>query len=233
MLECLGLTVKAVVFDLDGTLAEFNLDYKTIRAETLQYLVNQGFPASIFSLKETIFEMLKKAKVYLRNNGERIAFSTIQKHVFSIALKQELKAARETSLLPGVFEILKTLKKMKLKLAVFTLNSQQSTEYILENFRVKQFFDVIVAREAVNNVKPHRSHLSAVLEALKVDADEAVVVGDSVVDMKSAKILKVAAAGIASDNDAAKKLNSAGASHIVESFTDLPSLIDELNGSKP
>ena len=228
------MNIKAVVFDLDGTLAEFNLDYKTVRAEVMQFLINQSLPASIFSIKESIFEMLKKAKVYMRNDGKNEQeFIAIQKHVLSIARKHELKAARETSLLPGVFEILKTLKNMNLELAIFTINSEKSTDYILDNFRLKQFFDVIVTREGVSNVKPDPSHLAAALKALDVNVDEVIVVGDSVVDMRSAKALNVAAVGMAINSDAAKKLNSAGATHTVKSITDLPTLITKLNKNKP
>lgn len=228
------MTIKAVVFDLDGTLVEFNLDYKTVRAEVLQFLVNQGFPASIFSIKESIFEMLKKSKVYMVNNGKKEQeFSTIRKHALSIARKHELKAAHGTSLLPGVFEMLRTLKKMNLKLSIFTINSEKSTEYILENFRLKQFFEVIIAREAVLNVKPDPSHLAAALKALNVNADEAIVVGDNIVDMISAKALNATSLGLAIDSDAVKRLNSAGATHTTKSLTELPTLITKLNKNKP
>ncbi len=224
------MTIKAVVFDLDGTLAEFNLDYKAVRAEVMQFLINQGLPASVFSINESIFEMLKKAKIYMVNNGKKEReFSEIQRSVFSIARKRELKAARETSLMPGVSETLKALKKMGLKLAIFTINSKKSTDYILDNFRLKQFFDAIVAREAVSRVKPDPSHLSTTLEALNINGDEAIVVGDSVVDMGSAKILKVMAVGMATDNEAIRKLNHAGATHMIKSITELPTLITELN----
>jgi len=227
------VTIKAVIFDLDGTLAEFNLDYKTVRAEVMQFLINQGLPASIFSINESIFEMLKKAQIYMKNNDKKEEFSTIQKHVLSIAHKHELKAARETSLLSGVFEMLKTLKKMNLKLAIFTINSKKSTDLILNNFRLKQFFDAIISREAVSEVKPNPSHLTAALKALNAKADEAVVVGDSIVDMKSAKTLNVTAIGMAADSDAAKKLNHAGAKYTIKSITELPNLITQLNKNKP
>ncbi|MDH5448812.1 MAG: HAD family hydrolase [Candidatus Bathyarchaeota archaeon] len=227
------VTIKAVVFDLDGTLAEFNLDYKIVRAEVIQFLINQSFPASIFSIKESIFEMLKKAKVYMKNNGkEEQEFYTIQKHVLSIALKHELKAAHGTSILPGVFEMLKTLKKMDLKLAIFTINSKKSTDYILNNFHIKQFFDVVVTREAVSKVKPDPSHLAAALKTLDVNVDEVVVVGDSIVDMRSAKALNAAAVGVATDSDLVKELNYAGAMHIIKSITSLPTLITQLDKNK-
>ncbi len=224
------MTIKAIVFDLDGTLAEFNLDYKTVRAETIHFLINQGFPASIFSISESIFEMLKKAKVYLKNNDkEDKEFATIQKQVLSIARKHELKAARETSLLPGVFETLKILKEKKMKLAIFTINGEKSTSLILKNFRLQQFFDAVVTREEALRVKPDPTHLAVVLKALNVSSKEAIVVGDSITDITSAKNLDVVAVGLAANGTTIEKLNAAGATHIIRSITDLPSLIANLN----
>ncbi|MFP3985225.1 MAG: HAD family hydrolase [Candidatus Bathyarchaeia archaeon] len=224
------MAVRSVVFDLDGTLVEFNLDFKSVRAEVKQFLVNQGFPASIFSINESIFEMLKKARVYLMNNGKtEKAFAAIQKHVLSIAGEHELKAARETSILPGVFETLKTLKKRGFKLAVFTINSKKSTEFILDKFRLRQFFDAVVTRDDVADVKPDPSHLAAALEAVNVDADEAIVVGDNVVDIKSAKALNTTAVGIISKSEISEKLSHAGAMQVITSITDLLPLISRLN----
>ncbi len=224
------MTIKAVVFDLDGTIAEFNLDYKTVRAEAMHCLINQGFPASIFSINESIFEMLKKAKIYMRNNGQgEREYSAIQKKVLSLAQKHEMKAARETSLLPGAFETLKSLKSMNLKLAIFTINSKKSTALILDNLHLNKFLDAVISREDVLNVKPDPAHLSPALKALEVNADEVVVVGDSVVDMGSAKALNVAAIGLTTDKDAAKRLCRAGATHTIKSLTELPVLITQLN----
>ena len=64
------MPVKAVIFDLDGTLIEFRFDYKVVRAEVKQFLVSQGFPPSLFSIDERVFDMLKKVEVFMRNNGK-------------------------------------------------------------------------------------------------------------------------------------------------------------------
>ena len=228
------MTIKAVVFDLDGTLAEFNLDYKTVRAEVMQFLINQSFPASIFSINESIFEMLKKAEVFMRNKGKKEEFSAVQKRVLNIVFKHEIKAAHETSLIPGVFETLKILKNANLKLAIFTISSEKSTDLILHNFRLEQFFDAVITRENVSRVKPDPSHLAAALKALDVNNEEVIVVGDSVVDMRSAKALNVkAAVGIVPESDAAKKLSQAGATYTIKSITELPNLITDIDKNKP
>lgn len=217
------------MFDLDGTLAEFNLDYGVVRAEVLQLLADRGLPLSIFSSEKSIFGILSRAEVYMRNNGKKEQFSDVRKTVFSIAGKHELAAAHETSILPGVFELLKNLRRMNLKLAIFTINGEKSTEYILSKLQLKNFFDVIVTREAVSRVKPDAAHLAAVLDALNVEADEVIVVGDSVSDVISAKALNVPAVGLVSERTSEKSLYAAGALQTIKSIVELPLVISKIS----
>jgi phosphoglycolate phosphatase-like HAD superfamily hydrolase len=118
---------------------------------------------------------------------------------------------------------------MKLKMAIFTINSEKSTNLILEKFRLKQFFDATVPREAVSKVKPDPAHLDAALRALNVTAEEAVVVGDSAVDVKSAMALKTTPIGIAYGDVLVRELSQAGAVHVARSIAELPALIAKLN----
>lgn len=224
------MTIKAVIFDIDGTLVNFTLDYKTSRAEVIEYLTKQGFPQSLFSIKENIFEMLKKAEIYMRNNGEKESKAKIvRKRVFSIAERHEMEAANATQMLPGVLETLKTLKNMGLQMAVFTMNGEKSTNHIIRTFRLKQFFDATITRESVSAVKPDSAHLEAVLSALNIKPEEAIVVGDSVLDVKCARELNVTGIGITTGISSPKELTYAGASYLISSFTEIPMLIQQLN----
>jgi phosphoglycolate phosphatase len=223
------MTIKAVVFDLDGTLAEFNLDYKTVRAEAKRFLLNQGMPASVLSVNESIFEMLKKTQVYMQNNGKERDFAFIRQSLFDIAFKHEWEAANKTAPLPGVPETLKTLKAMKLKLGIFTINSERSVNLILDRFRLRQFFDATITRENVPRVKPDPSHLAAAVKALDMKPEEVAVVGDNAVDVKSAMALKATAIGVATSDAASRSLQQTGAVHMVRSVTELPGLIARLN----
>ncbi len=56
------MPVEAVIFDLDGTLAHFNLDFKALRGEVRGYLIRVGVPTSVVNVNESIFEMLIKLK---------------------------------------------------------------------------------------------------------------------------------------------------------------------------
>lgn len=222
--------IKAVIFDLDGTIVDFNLDYKSVRAEAIQLLAKQGFPSSMFSTNESIFTMLKKAKTSMKNYdiGER-DITRLKKAVLSVATRHELEAAHTTNLKPGVVETLKTLTGMTLKTAIFTVSGEQSTSYILNVFRLKRFFNTIITRESVSTVKPDPVHLEAALKALNVKPDEAIVVGDSQWDMRCAQGLNVIAVGIATGISSEKDLMCAGATYLISSLTDIPALIQQLN----
>jgi HAD superfamily hydrolase (TIGR01509 family) len=222
--------VKAVIFDLDGTITNFNLDFRTARGEVRSYLLRVGVPASVLSAKESIFEMLKKTEIFVKNSGKSAeAMEAIRNEALGIAEKYELEAAMSTGLLPGVVETLKELKRMGLKLGLFTLNSGKALSYILQRFKLGDFFGVTVPRDRVNFVKPNPEHLEMALKVLGVSPEETVVAGDSGVDMESAKELKAVAVGLPSGASTAEQLTGHGANYVITSITDLPVLIERLN----
>ncbi len=220
------MNVKAVIFDLDGTLVGFNLDFRALRAEVRGYLANRGVPASVLSLQENVFEMLKKAELFLRNSGKSAeAVEQLRSEVLRIAEKYELEAAMSTGLLSGAVETLKALKRMGLKIGLCTIDSEKSTSYVLQRFKIVEFFDAVVTRDMVRQVKPHPEHLQVVLNALSVAPEESVVVGDSGADMQCAKELKAIAVGLPTGISTVQQLMNHGADYIITSITHLPVLI--------
>jgi phosphoglycolate phosphatase len=227
------MSVKAVIFDLDGTIVSFNLDYKALRGEVRACLLRVGVPASVLSVKDSIFEMLKKTEIFVRNSGKPAeAMQEIRNEALAITEKYELEAARDTSLLPGAVETLTALKRMGLKIGLFTLNSDKAANYILQRFKLGDFFGVTVPRNKVNFVKPNPEHLEMALKVLGVAAEETVVVGDGSVDMQSARELKAIAVGLPTGASTIEQLMRHGANYIITSITDLPVLIEKINKSQ-
>jgi HAD superfamily hydrolase (TIGR01549 family) len=224
------MLVKAVVFDLDGTIASFNLDYMTVRAEVRTYLIRTGLPASILATNESIFDMLNKAEIFLKNNGKSArTVDKVRNEASAIAEKFELEAAKTTGLLSGVVETLQALKKMGLKIGLCTINSEKSTSYILKRFSISKFFDVVTPRNKVRYVKPNTEHLEATLKALRVSPKEAILVGDGTRDMHCARELNVIAVGLPTGINSEKELTDSGANYFITSISDLPMLVQTIN----
>lgn len=227
------MPLKAVVFDLDGTITSFNLDYKVIRGEARGYLIKMGIPASVLDVNENIFEMLEKTELFMKNSDKsESAIEQIRKEVFKITEKYEAEAATNTNLLPGVIDTLKALKSLGIKMALCTLNSQKTTNYILRRFKLAEYFDETVPRDSVNSVKPHPEHLETALDALGTAATETIAIGDSVSDIKSAKEVNMLAIGLTTGVSTQEQLVREGANYVITSITDLPILIECINNDE-
>ncbi len=229
------MTIRAVIFDLDGTIVVFNIDFRAVRAEVRSFLINAGIPASVLSVNESIFEMLKKTEIFLKNNEKtQEVIQKTREKALGIAEKFELEAAKTTTLLPGVLETLKVLKKMNLKSGLCTNNSEKTVNYILNRFKIADYFDAVTPRNKVKNVKPNSEHLETTLNALNVNPNETVVVGDGSMDMIPAQELKAIAVGLATEASLQKELISSGADYIITTIADLPILMQRINKtSKP
>ena len=224
------MPIEAVIFDLDGTLAHFNLDYKALRAEVRSYLIKTGVPASVLNVNEGIFDMLGKAEIFFRN-GDKSAqmFEEVRTQALAVADKYEMEAALTTSLQPGAVETLKELKRMNLEVGLCTTSSEKAAKYVLQRFRIEDFFKIVVSRDRVKYVKPHTEQFEMALKALGARAKATVIVGDSVVDTQSAKELKAIAVGIPTGVSTMEQLQKHSANYIITSLTDLPVLIKEIN----
>jgi HAD superfamily hydrolase (TIGR01509 family) len=221
------MTLKAVIFDLDGTIAAFNLDYMTVRSEVRGLLIRAGVPTSVLFVNESIFDMLNKTEIFMKNSGKSArALNKVRSEAFAIAERHELEAAKETSLLPNVVGTLKTLREMHLKIGLCTVNSEKSANFILKRFGIADFFDAVVPRNKVKRVKPSGEHLQAVLTALKVGPKEALLVGDATRDVECARELKVMAVGLPTGVSTQKQLMDAGANYLITSIADLPKLVE-------
>lgn len=221
--------VKAVIFDLDGTVASFNLDYRRVRSLIIDFLVKKGVPTTLLSLDESVFEMLRKAETWAKDSGKPKEFiEDIQSEALAATEQYELEAASTTILLPGVVETLNALKSMDLKVGLCTINSQKSVDHILERFKITRSFDVIISRNQVKHVKPNPEHLQAALQVLHASPKETIVVGDSRVDMQSAKASGAIAVGLPTGVSTIPQLMDAGADYIVTLMVEVPVLVKML-----
>ena len=214
--------IKAIVFDLDGTLTEFNLDYKGVRSEAIQFFASRGFDSSMFTLNESVFEMLEIAEVYVRQHNEGGRKSEgIRRDIFLLADRYEILAARTTRLLPSANMLLEAAKRMRLKRALYTTKGKKATDYILKHFHINRFFDIVITREDVSAIKPNVAHLETVLEALDTKPEEAIIVGDSTEDVLCGRQLNTITIAVTTGVSSLSELVDSGAKYVFPSLNDV------------
>lgn len=224
------MVVKAVIFDLHGTIVEYKVNSKAARAEVKEYLISEGIPPSFFSPSESYFEALNKLEEHLRDRPiEGKTYHQLRDAVFNILDKYELENISSTRLTPGMLETLKTLRKKGLKLGLLTVNGQKATDRLLSKFRLNGYFQAVITRESAPRLKPHPLHLETLLRLLEVSPQEAVVVGDSTSDIKVAHALKALAVSVLGGIAQKDELIRAGADYLSNSPADLVGIIEKLS----
>ena len=150
------MKLKAVLFDMDGTITRPLLDFPRIKRD-------MGLSAEALIL-ESLAAMTSAARAR--------AMEVLEHH--------ERLAAEASQLNDGAEELLLWLAERGLKTGIITRNSRVSVETVFARHALR--FDVIISREdAVPKPDPDGLHLA--LASLRVSADEAVYVGDHAIDV--------------------------------------------------
>jgi HAD superfamily hydrolase (TIGR01509 family) len=171
--------VKAILFDFDGVL----VDSMKVGFEVYQEIAKRLNVAPFDTEEEFQHTHIKPyhdiyAEWGLSDDRARLAseiyFEMIDK------LKEKIVA------IPGIREILDQLAK-KYRLAIASGTSRKHIEDRLKALGLAHYFEVVVGHEDIENQKPAPDLLHACLEKLRLDADEAVFVGDMVIDIQMGK----------------------------------------------
>ena len=103
-------------------------------------------------------------------------------------------ATASTSLFPGAREVLKTLGNAGLRQAICTNKPEAITRQVLEGLGIAEYFDVVIGGDTLPRNKPDPLPLRTVLEGLDVAPEQALMVGDSAIDVLLAHATGVAVA---------------------------------------
>ena len=203
--------IKALLFDLDGTLLDsFPVHYEVykIMFERLGIQINKEIFLSTYSPDWY--------KTYEAMN--------LPKEKWELANSYWLEEAEKHSpeLFPNVSKILLSLSKYFM-LGLVTSGSRTRVMNDLERTGIKHLFKTIVTGDDIKNPKPSPEGLNLALNNLKVKADEAIYIGDTTIDFEMAKAGRVYFIGV---NSEFRSLNTNHKEYSIHSITDLPGLLD-------
>jgi len=217
----LNKPIKAVVFDLDGTLVHFKINFMALRTELIEFLHSSfNFPKDLFSLSDLIMVTVEKARCCFIEKHSISKWKAYREKIEQIIKKYEWKAAKETKLVPFTLETLEILSQNDIKLGIFTLEPKDIARFILKRMEIDGYFEVISSRTDVENLKPHPEHLLFALNKLQVTAKHAAVCGDHPMDMECAARTGAFPIGIVYMHPASELIKH-GARTCIKSLPDL------------
>lgn len=227
----MALTIKAVLLDLDGTIVKLKYRYMDAKTEVFNTLKLNGVPDYVLDPKLSLYENLEEVKSYMRLIGKSEKYGQVLSLCLKIAEKYELEAASNPELSEGAYETLMKLRNMSLKLAVVTNNCIKATELTLSKLKIGEFFELIVARDNAKAMKPSSEPIEYALLKLNLRGCEAIMVGDSTIDVKAALKAGVTSVGIVSGIATREALTETGANYVINSIRELPKLIENIGYS--
>lgn len=210
----------AVVFDLDGTLADTLPDVvgalnRLLMEDGLRYvtydegrnLVGEGARSLIERAYMAIGRPLERAEIDLR--VERF-----------IGLYRRDPVVG-TRLYPGVREVLGRLYDNGVKLGICTNKPHEMALVVLERLDLASYFGSVIGAGVLAVRKPDPRHLLAVIDRLAVAREACVYVGDSPVDVETARNAEIPVV-VMSCGYSRVPAAELGADAVVDSFGELP-----------
>ena len=213
---------KLVIFDLDGTLLNTIADL----GNSCNYaLRTMGFP-----------EHPLTAYNFMVGNGVRRLLERAQPDADKDTIDRLLAHFREhydnhctdsTVPYPGIPELLQALKERGVAVAVATNKYQSAAERIIAHFFHDIHFVAVMGQVADRPVKPDPSIDFAVLLAHPTPKKDVLHVGDSAVDIETARRACVESIGVTWGFRPVSELRKAYAEHIVSTPAEVLKIVEE------
>ena len=155
------MAIKAVIFDLDGTITQPYFDFDAIREE--MGLARDAGP---------VWEAMEKMTPYQRRRTEDILHF------------HEQKGVAESELNAGAKETLLALRRAGINVGVLTRNRRDNALGVAKKHGLE--FDAVIGREQ-GPVKPDAFGVLRLCEIFEVSPSETLVVGDYLFDLQCAR----------------------------------------------
>jgi HAD superfamily hydrolase (TIGR01509 family) len=218
---------RAVIFDLDGVLADSEPWWNEIDATLLaeygvtyrgeyhrdvlgvSYRLAVEFYKKTFGLSAPIEEMM-------RRRGE------IATDFF----------ANRIGLFPSAKLVLEELRQMNLRLAVGTSSVSASARPFLDRHELTPFFETIITGEEVEHGKPHPDIYLRAADKLGVPAAACLVIEDALSGIAAARAAKMRVAAIPDTRFVDPRDYEKEADYLLGSLSDIPVLIRKVGSAK-
>jgi phosphoglycolate phosphatase len=212
--------LRAVVFDLDGTLIDSRLD---IAEATNHVLVSSGrSPLDVAEISSYVGDGAKALLARAARIPEDAAEMTALLDAFLDYYAAH--ATVHTRLLDGAGEVLARLGA-ELPLALCTNKPRRTTDAVLAGLALTEVFTVVIAGDDLPRKKPHPLPIQTIAERLGAPASMLVMVGDGPQDVECGRAAGARTVGVEGGIQPRERLLAAEPDVVIGSLFELLPLV--------
>lgn len=210
--------VRVLVFDLDGTLIDSKLDLALAVNATLEWMGRP--PIEHYRISGYIGN--GAPKLMQRALGPEANEDEVRRAVDFMLAHYNKHMLDNTVAYPGVEEGLAALGRFPM--AVLTNKPLRPSRIILESLRLAPYFRAVYGGNSFETKKPDPKGMEILLREFGVSPREAMIVGDSEVDVQTARNAKTWACGV-TYGLGSERLNEFPPDILVDSLVELPRIL--------
>ncbi|MCC8089555.1 MAG: HAD family hydrolase [Rikenellaceae bacterium] len=218
--------IKLAIFDLDGTLLNTIEDL----AVSVNYSLEKcGFPPHpIDAYKKFVGNGINNLFLRALPEGEKNDTNIERMREFFLPYYAD-NGTKYTHPYEGIPELLKAITEKGIKIAVASNKYQEATVKIIANYFPDTDFCAVFGQREGIPVKPDPAIVFDILQLTGISADHTIYIGDSGVDMQTAKNSSLQSIGVTWGFRDEEELRTNGAVHIVNNPEEIIRIIDNEN----
>ncbi|MEW6425038.1 MAG: HAD family hydrolase [Bacillota bacterium] len=209
--------IKAVIFDLEGTLVDFQWKLTEGERELRKALAGFGFDPDLFSGDNYAQIWNKAIEIALPEDLQKI-----KDCLSEIYDRYDQDALSRWSLKPGTQEILLLLNKQGVKIGLVTNVGEKAAGEVLLRFNLARFFQKVVTRNDTKFMKPRGEGIELCIAGLGLGKDHALFIGDSLSDIFAAKDAGIKVAIVKGGESSTEEILAASPDYFFDSIQNIP-----------
>lgn len=219
--------IKAIAFDLDGTLIDSVPDLTVATQEALAELgLKSCSEAQVRTWVGNGAEMLmRRAMSHALGTDVEQTTLDVAMPIFMHHYQENLE--KHSALYSDVHQVLQTLFDAGFKLAVVTNKPYRFTMPLLKAFGINDFFSLVLGGDTLAKMKPDPLPLQHLLHEWQLEKTELLMVGDSKNDILAAKAAGIASIGLTYGYNYGEDIGLSGPDAVCGQFSEI------LNWVKP